>query len=202
MNKYRTQEDSFAELRAGMDALKSSLPASGLISDSEMRRAMRKKSLWLNRVVIGELIILPLIVVFLFRLAYVMDMNLWLVVTFVVCALPDAVLDFRTLAVSKKWIQDDTLVELSRKLIRQKKERQYQTIISTSLMVPWLIWCVYEFLKGSIDYFPMDAFLWTWGGMSVFCLIVSLCIIISIYRKAQRTNNEMIASLREFVENE
>ena len=115
MNKYRTQEDSFAELRAGMDALKSSLPASGLISDSEMRRAMRKKSLWLNRVVIGELIILPLIVVFLFRLAYVMDMNLWLVVTFVVCALPDAVLDFRTLAVSKKWIQDDTLVELSRK---------------------------------------------------------------------------------------
>ena len=202
MNSNNQQQDSLSELRSGMEALKSSLSAGGLITDPEIRHAMRAKSAWLNRVVIGEIITLPIIVFFLFAMSHFTGMNIWLAILFLIAALPDVILDIRTLGISKKWIQDETLISLTRKLIRQKKERQVQTIISTSLCMPWLCWFAYDYLKRNSAFIPDESFFTVWIIMSAICIVTSLCIIILIYKKAQKTNDEMISRLNTFTEDE
>lgn len=76
-----------------MEALKSSLPTAGLIDEGKIRQAMRTKSVWLSRVVMAELVTLPILALFLFSLAISTGMSVWLMVVFVVLATLDAVLD-------------------------------------------------------------------------------------------------------------
>lgn len=101
-NSNDISNDALSELRAGMEALKSSLPPAGLIDERKIRQAMRTKSMWLSRVVIAEFITLPLLALFLFSLAALTGMSVWLMAVFVVLATPDALLDIRTFAISKK----------------------------------------------------------------------------------------------------
>lgn len=99
-------------------------------------------------------------------------------------------------------IQDGTLVDLSKKLLQQKMERQRQTIVSTSLLVPWLIWFVYEYLKHDAPFIPAEKFVLVWGVMSAIFVVTSLCIIRILYKKAQRTNDELINEIKSFDEDE
>jgi hypothetical protein len=202
MKNNNIQGDSLSELREGLKSLKGSLN-SGVISDREIRQAMKSKSSWLGKVVVSEFIVLPLIILFLFGMAHSTGMSIWLPITFAVCAIPDAVLDIRTLAISKKWIQSDTIHTLIQKLIRQKKERQYQTIIGSVLVCPWVIWFIYEYIKCDSmmkTIISSDSFGWVWGIISVVALLVAESIIVIIYRKAQATNLEMIKQLGSFDE--
>lgn len=200
MNDKNINEESFSDLRLGMEALKNNLTSGSLISDKEIRRAMRTESIWLNRLVLIEFITLPVVALGLFAWALYSGMSIWLMIVFVVFAIPDTFLDVRTLAISKKWIQNETLLSLSKKLIRQKIERQRQTIISTSLMVPWAIWFVYEYLKHNGSFIPDDVFIGVWAILSGFLILISVCVIVVVYKKAQRTNDIMIKSVNSFVE--
>lgn len=185
-----------------MEALKSSLPTAGLIDEGKIRQAMRTKSVWLSRVVMAELVTLPILALFLFSLAISTGMSVWLMVVFVVLATLDAVLDIRTFAISKKLIQDGTPAELSKKLLQQKMERQRQTIVSTLLLVPWLIWFVYEYLKHDAPFIPGEKFVLVWGVVSAVFVATSLCIIRILYEKAQNTNDELINEIKSFDEDE
>ncbi len=197
MSNNNIPQDTLSNLRAGMEALKNHLPSSGLISDREIRQAMRLKSIWMNHVVIGEFLTLPIVTIILTTMALATGMNLWLIVVFAIVAFADTFLDLRTFAVSKHWIQEETLVGLSRRLISQKKERRRQTIVSTSLMMPWVIWFVYEYLKHCAPSLSEEMFKWVMGIMSGGILLVAIGVILLVYRKAQRTNDEMIRSLSD-----
>ena len=183
-----------------MKALKDRLPKNGLINDNEIRRAMRSRSLWLARVVVAEFILLPLMLLFLFGVAYSSGMSIWLMVVFALFAIPDAVLDLRTLSISKRWIQDEPLLGLSKKLARQKVERQRQTVISSALVLPWIIWFSYEYLKHNAPFVREDTFMWVWGIMSALWIVIGIIVVVYIYKKAQRTNEDMIQQIRSYEE--
>ncbi len=200
MNDNKISHDTLPELRAAMDTLKRTMPHDGIISQSAIRRAMRSRSIWLNYLVIGELIMLPIIVLALFGIAHFEGMSIWPAVVFVILAVPDTILDLRTMAISQKWISEETLVGLSHRLIRQKKERHRQTAISTALMVLWLIWFFYELVRPAAAYLTAVDLMWLWAATSALGLVASLIVIAIIYRKAQKTNDEMIASLSAFEE--
>lgn len=198
MNDNNTLHDGLADIRGGMQALKDNLPDGGLISEDEIRRSMRRKSAWLNRVVTGEFILLPFLIGGGAMLVHTIGINPWLVITFAIIAIIDALLDMRTFAISKKWILDDTLLDLSRKLVRQKLERQRQTVVSTLLMIPWGIWSIYEFLLHSPIPTAEGGFYVTWAIFSGFSIGISLVIIVLIYSRAQRTNTELLRQLNSY----
>lgn len=190
--------NDLSEIRSGMQALKDSLPSTGLISDAALRQAMRKKSNWLSRVVVAEIIALPIISLLFLGMAILTGMNIWCIIVVIALAVPDVILDTRTFSVSKQWIQDESLLSLSKKLARQKVERQYQTIIGTVLAIPWLSWFCYEFLKHCAPFINPEEFLINWIVITGVALLVALTVIIIVYKKAQHTNDEMLRALRAF----
>lgn len=202
MKNSNIQVDPFSELRECLKSLKGSLTP-GIITDTEIRRAMKSRSSWLSKVVLFEFIILPLEILFLFGVAYSTGMSIWIPITLVVFGIPDTILDIRTFSISRKWIQNDTIHTLIQKLIRQKKERQYQTIIVSIFVFPWLIWFIYEYIKCDSllkTVIPENNLGLVWGITSVVALLVAVIIIVVLYRKAQRTNDEMIKQLGSFYE--
>lgn len=197
MNKNDIPNDTLSALKKGMATLTESLPSEGLISEKEIRKAMQTKSAWLNKMVITECFTMPICALVFLGIFHATGMSMWLLATFVFFATLDTILDFRTLKISKKWILNDSMLELSEKLCKQKKERMWQTIIATSLVVPWIIWFVYEWLRHAIPgvTIPEEQFLWIWGIVSGVWLIVAFVIILYIYRRAQRINSEMIRQI-------
>lgn len=202
MNNNNTPADSLSELRQGMSALKNSLPKQGIVSDSEIRKSMESKSSFLNKIFIAELIVFPIAIIILLAAALATGMNVWCVLALLIIGIPDIILDARTLRVSKKWIYEESLVELSRKLVRQKKERQYQTIIGLLLGVPWGLWFIYEYTSRFFSEIPQAGFNIVWGATSIVFLVATLIIVALLYVKAQRINDQMIANINSFTDEE
>ncbi|MCM1067037.1 MAG: hypothetical protein NC418_05620 [Muribaculaceae bacterium] len=199
-NSDKNTPDTLSDLRSGMEALRNNLSPASLIPDSALRQAMRVKSTWLNQFVVVEFILVPVLTIVFLALWHYTGISIWLAVTFFLAASVDTVLDLRTMAISKKWIQEETIVGLCQKLIRQKKERRNQTIISTTVMLPWVLWFTYEYMRHAVNYIPDESFALVCGITSVIGLATGLCVICVIYIKAQRTNDEMISRLKSFGE--
>ncbi|MEE0978078.1 MAG: hypothetical protein UH625_01575 [Muribaculaceae bacterium] len=209
MNDNQIYSDSLSDLKAGMKALKDCLPQGGVITDREIRDAMQKKSLWLKKFVWGEIITFPLCILLLLGIGAYMHMNLWCIYALIIVGIPDIILDFRTIIVPQKWIQEDSMVELSRKLAAQKLWRKRQTVWESPLVVAWEAWFMYEYLRhlenlipGSGLRIPDEYFYWVWGMLSVAVMCIVAGIVIYIYRKAQHINDNIIRSIDSFAEGE
>lgn len=200
MNNENISKESFKELSAGMDALKGSLSQSNLISEQEIKQAMHSKSAWMGKFVKGEFVVIAIFILFFLSVFYTAGMSIWLLISFVICAGIDTILDMRTLAVSKEWIQNESPTELCKKLVQQKVARKRQTIIMFILVVPWVIWFVYEYLKHAVPGVLEDKLTLIWGVMSALILFIAAIVVVVIYKKAQRTNDEMISQLGAFPE--
>ena len=191
--------ESLDELRAAMQTLRKSFPESPIVSDTALRKAMRSKSLWMKQMVISEFIILPIMTAVFVALSVLTGVSIWVAVSFAIFGTVDAILDIRTLAISKDWIQNDSIVELSRHLIRQKKERRTQTIIATALMVVWILWFLYEFMSHCAVNVPEESFALVYAVNASVAILVSLIVICIIYFKAQSTNDSLLRQLDSFI---
>lgn len=202
MSNNNITEDSLSELRAGMDALKNSLPSQGIISSENLRKTMRSKSLWLNRFVIMEIIAVPIYSIVFLGLVVVLNVNIWCVLFMLILSVISIFFDKRTLYISGKWIQEESLVGLSRNLARQKVERRRQTLIELPLALIWVAWFFFEFLK-SINYrmalFSEDGFIIAWAIATGAAVLLSLILIWIVYKEAQRTNDELIKKIDAFI---
>lgn len=197
MNNSNINNDALAELRYGMTTLKNSLPQSGLIDERQIRQAMNSRSRWLKNFVWAEIIVLAIATLILLAATVAFHMSPWCVIVLIILAVPDIILDTRTVPVSKKWIQEEPLVTLLKKLTRQKVERQWQTLIEMPLAIGWLVWFLYEYLKHQ-PAIPADMFVWVWGITAGVSVIATTLIVWYIYRKIQRINDEMIERLKDF----
>lgn len=201
MNNNYKDEATFPELKAGMETLKDCLPVDGIISEQNLRIAMRGKSRWLNRFVIFEIIGMPISILILLGMAVFLHMNIWCIIVLGIAAIPSIILDTRTVGVSQKWIQEESLVDLYKNLCRQKIERKRQTLIETPLALAWIAWFSYEYLKGMnsrMHEIPDDLFTTVWIIVTVIYSLIGSIVVLIIYKKAQNINNEMIKKIVAF----
>lgn len=209
MNDNHIYTDSLSELKEGMKTLKDNLPISGAITDKEIRTAMQRKSTWLKKFVWSEIIGFPLAILILLGVAAYMHMNLWCIYALMIVGMPSLILDCRTMVVPQKWIQEDSLVELSRKLAKQKLWRKRQMLWEAPLAAAWCAWFMYEYLRnldslapGSGMRIPEEYFYWVWGILTAAMLCVVAGVVIFIYRKAQLINDEIIRNIDSFTAGE
>lgn len=193
--------DELNILREQLGALKKSLDQSQIVNRRLMITVMKQKSSWLDRLVKSELIIVPVSFLIILAVSQSLGITPWLAISFFILAAVDTVIDFRTIRISANDFYDD-MVSLRRKLIEQKRQRFQQLAVSTPLSLIWMCWFLVEMVlphhsaKDLLD--TSGPLFWVLLVEIIVCSALTIGIIVYIYRKMQRTNNELISSIDEY----
>lgn len=193
MNELETLRDQCA-------ALKQQLDSQQIVSKELIRKIMRRKASWINNFVIFESISMPLITLFVFALAMSTGVSPWYAVAFLLLGGIDTILDWRTLHIPARMFSTTSVVELKKKLIRQKKERFIQMCVSSPLAFIWMGLFAYNIMLAN----PItqdDSFenaIMTGGKIGFFVgVVTAIIVIVVLYRKMQSTNDQLLKDLRD-----
>ncbi len=185
--------DEIKELRDQMAAMKNSLDNYAIINGRLMQSVMRERSKGLNRLVGGELILTPFLILFFFGICHAFGMTIWMPVTMSVACVVDALLDLKTVRVPEKLIGSLTLRDFREFLIRQKRQRALQLAIEMPLILAWVVWFL-------LSYFGGEAFGYSVNPVAKYVfvgamLILVLVIVAVIYFRIQDVNTRMIQEI-------
>lgn len=191
--------DEFEEMRNQLATMKSQLDTQQIINKELMKKVMKAKASWMNLLVKAELISLPFVYLLFVMICHVYGMSQWYSFSFLVCAAIDTVLDFRTIRIPPHLFSSSSILELRKFLVRQKRERFIQTTISGTICVIWIIVFVCAMTASNSTLFPdndiREAALA--GGLAGGAIgaIVGIIVIIFLYRKMQRTTDQILADI-------
>lgn len=183
-------------LRNEVKELKRLLANSRITNEKVLRKAMNAKSGWLDRLVKVEIFSLPLTALIFMAFSAAVGASMWPIAAFIVIGGISTWLDWYTLRIAPTSILDMPMMQLKANLIRQKKYRMIQTVVESVVTFLWLCWYVYSIKSVLSPDDELDNILkYSIFGGSFVGGIISVFVIIWIYKKAQKTNNELIDSI-------
>lgn len=189
--------DELEKLRVEMDALKRNLDKQQIVNKDLMRTVMKQRASWLNNLVIGEIVLLPVLFIMFMAMCVGMHVSVWFAVALLVIGGIDTAFDWRTLRISPRLISTSSIMQLRRTLVKQKKQRFWQTVIGTVLAIIWLI----LFASAALHAVRLaeEDHLIIFGGAigGVFGGILGGIVVAWIYKKAQKTNDDILSDLDE-----
>ena len=179
-------------MRRQLEALKSQLAQQEIVNDRLIIDAMKKK------MTVVQVSLIPVLAIVWAALVPVCGISWWNYAFLITVCCIDVYADYR---INIRSISDDdylrgNLVATVTKLLRMKRSRAMQMALSPAIIV-WLLWAgfeAYNSLPEASSEFQ-QAFI---GGGLVGGVIGGVCGLIfafSIYRKMQRTNDEVIAQI-------
>lgn len=182
-----------------MADLKRNLDKEQIVNDRLLRTVMRQRASWLNKFVIFEFCMIPVIYLIFAGICAFFHISQWFAVTFLILGTLDAVMDLRTFRISPKVFSTCTMLEVRKLLIRQKKERLIHMCVALPLCIIWIIWFLNTIAVASDPLATDHAlnFAGVVGGIIGGLIGGIICII--IYRKAQRTNDFIINDIDDEV---
>ncbi|MDE6267304.1 MAG: hypothetical protein K2M07_08160 [Muribaculaceae bacterium] len=193
--------DELNEMRRQMAAMKESLDKSQIVSKKLMMKIMKGKATALNRIVFWECVSLPFLFLMILGLCYIFHSSFWVAWCFLLLATADTLADFKTIRIGARKMSEYTLIELKQFIVRQKKLRRIQTIISSVVVILWLIWAYYEwFHLGNLFNFNDDVFNIAFSIIVGVSVIAALIVVIVIMKKLDNINDEMVADIDEYTE--
>ena len=198
-NTINPVTDDFSELeslRNQVRELKTLLAASRITNDRVLRKAMDEKSGWLGRFVKMEIALLPIIIFVLMAFSVIIGASIWPIIVMVIISGISTWLDWHTLRIASANILDMPMLALKTSLERQKKYRKIQTLVEIPIAVLWQVWYFYSIKIALTPGTEFDRIITysIFGGGIIGGIIAAIFISI-IYRKAQKTNSELIESI-------
>lgn len=189
--------DELEKLRVEMDALKRNLDKQQIVNKDLMRTVMKQRASWLNNLVIGEIVLLPVLFIMFMAMCVGMHVSVWFAVAFLIIGGIDTAFDWRTLRISPRLISTSSIMQLRRTLVKQKKQRFWQTVIGMVLTIIWLILfaSAAPHAVGLAEEDHQINFVGAIGG--VFGGILGGIVVAWIYKKAQKTNDDILSDLDE-----
>ena len=182
-----------------MAALKRNLDKEKIVNDKLLRTVMRQRASWLNKFVIAEFIMLPILYLMFVGICAFFKVSQWYSFALLVLSLIDVVIDMRTFRISPKLFSTCSMLEVRRLLIKQKKERFIHICIAFPLAIVWLILTLSAIATAS-DPFATDHALNFAGAIGgVIGGLIGGIVVIVIYRKAQHTNDFIINDIPDDV---
>ena len=183
-------------MRNDVKELKRLLANSIITNEKVLRKAMNAKSGWLDRLVKVEIFSLPLTALIFMAFSAAVGASIWPIAVFIVIGGISTWLDWYTLRIAPASILDMPMMQLKANLIRQKKYRMIQTVAESVVTFLWLCWYVYSIKSVLSPDDELDNILkYSIFGGSFVGGIISVFVIIWIYKKAQKTNNDLIDSI-------
>lgn len=191
------------QMREQMQMLRNKLDRQEIINDKLVRRAVESGMSWIKRFVYLEFCMLPLLALVWLGIKSFFGLSWPNYVFMVVMTVADAVWDYRINVASLRIerMEDANLMDTLHSLARMKRMRARSFCIMMPFLVVWIVWTGMEMWMnpacrgGGEDLVGSVAC----GGFWGFFLSIPLALFaaIHIYRKMQRTNDELIRQISE-----
>lgn len=185
-------------MRSQMASFKKQLEQQEIINSRIMSESMKKKFSWIKKIIIGEIILIPIFLYLAFAAKYNFNLSWWSVVTFVILLLCDIWCDYdiNMRAIKDSDYSRDYLIDTIEKLVKMKQRRAKQTAIMLTATIVMSIWLLIE-IGFHLIAINADTGMWFrfyGGGTGAF---IGVAVAWWIYRKMQKTNDEMIKQIEE-----
>lgn len=185
-------------MRSQMASFKKQLEQQEIINSRIMAESMKKKFSWIKKMIIGEIILIPIFLYLAFAAKYNFNLSWWSISTFIILLLCDVWCDYdiNMRAIKNSDYSRDNLVNTMKKLLRMKQRRTKQTAIMLTATIVMSIWLLIE-IGFHLIAINADTGMWLvfyGGGTGAFIGVVAAWWI---YRKMQKTNDEMIKQIEE-----
>lgn len=185
-------------MRSQMASFKKQLEQQEIINSRIMSESMKKKFSWIKKMIIGEIILIPIFLYLAFAAKYYLDLSWWSVVTFVILLLCDIWCDYdiNMRAIKDSDYSRDNLIDTIEKLLRMKQRRTKQAAIMLITLIGLIIWLSIEI---SLHLISINAATRMWGVFygGVVGGVIGIAVSWWIYCKMQKTNDEMIKQIEE-----
>lgn len=188
------------QLREQMSIFKDKLNKQQIINDQLVRNTMKSKLSWIKSFVWGEIIIIPILLLGMAVFHAGTGLSWWLYGFLAIGLIADATGDFIINRIPKGQLLSGDLVETSKRLVKMKKQRTSWFIIGLIFVTIWLVWFIVEFvLKTDPGCALPDHNL----VIAIMAIAVAIGGVIGgiiswlIFRKMQRTNNDIIDQLKQ-----
>ena len=190
--------DELEIMRSQMASFKKQLEQQEIINSRIMSEAMKKKFSWIKRMIIGEIILIPIFLYLAFAAKYYLDLSWWSTSTFIILLLCDVWCDYdiNMRAIKNSDYSRDNLVNTMEKLLRMKQRRTKQAAIMLITLIGLIIWLSIEI---SLHLMSINADTGMWGAFygGVVGGVIGIAVSWWIYLKMQKTNDEMIKHIEE-----
>lgn len=193
-------------MRTQLESLKSQLAQQEIVTENLIIDAMKKKMTWIKKFTIFQVCLLPVLAIVWAVLVPICGISWWNYAFLVIMCSLDVYADYR---INVRALSDDdylrgNLVSTVKKLMQMKRYRALHMTICIPLVIVWLLWAgieAYNALPEASSTFQ-EAFIS--GGIvgGVIGGICGLIFVFSIYRKMQRTNDEVIAQINDLTKPE
>lgn len=193
-------------MRTQLNALKSQLAQQEIVTENLIIDAMKKKMTWIKKYVIFQICLIPILAIVWAAIIPMCGISWWNYAFLITMCCLDVFADYRinVTALSDDDYLSGNLVTTVKKLLKMKRYRALQMAICIPLIIVWLLWAgieAYNALPEATSEFQ-EAFIS--GGLigGVIGGICGLIFAFSIYRKMQRTNDEVIAQINDLTKPE
>ena len=193
-------------MRTQLNALKSQLAQQEIVTENLIIDAMKKKMTWIKKYVFFQICLIPVLAIIWAAIIPMCGISWWNYAFLLIMCCIDVYADY---CINVSSISDDdylrgNLVTTVKKLLKMKRYRALQMAICIPLIIVWLLWAgieAYNALPEATSEFQ-EAFIS--GGLigGVIGGICGLIFAFSIYRKMQRTNDEVIAQINDLTKPE
>jgi hypothetical protein len=188
-------------LREQMGILRNKLDKQEIINEQLMRKSMNQSMSWIQKYVIFEIILVPLLLIYLAIMHVSFGLSWWLYAFVAVMLIVSVSADYYINHLNSAELLQGDLVDTSRKLLRMKSLRAKAFIIGIVAVLVWVAWLMWELYNSYLAQadnhdFASGAALGGCVGAGIGC-VIGLIVAFLIFRKMQRTNDDVLAQINE-----
>ena len=200
------------QMREQMQVLRNKLETQEIVNDKLVKNSIKSKMSWMKKLIYFEFLTIPFIALMGYGLKEVFNLSWFCYASIVVFCVIDAVWDYRinVASLDLEKVEKHNLSDTLQKLVAMKQMRAKAFFIMISLSIPLFIWASIEMWQyiSTItfrDDLPTNmVYAGAYGGLvgGIIGFFVGIYISIHIYHKMQTTNDELIAQIEEFTNND
>lgn len=190
------------QMREQMNIFKSRLDKQQIINEQLVRNSMGSKLSWIKNFVLGEIILVPILLIIMATFHASEGLSWWLFAFLSLGLVADVVGDYIINRIPKSELLSGDLVATSQRLIKMKKLRTSWFIAGIIFMTIWLVWFIIEIVMRLDDGCNLPDHNIVVGimvaGIAVGALIGGFVAWL-IFRKMQKTNNQIIEQINQMI---
>lgn len=197
--------NEFEQMREQMEAFKSRLDKQQIVNEQLVRNSMGNKMSWIKNFVWAEIIMVPILLIIMAGFHASEGLSWWLFAFLAAGLIADATGDFIINRIPKSQLLSGDLVATSQRLAQMKKQRTTWFIAGMIFVTIWLVWFIIEVVlkldNGCKlpDHSTVVAIMV--AGIAVGALIGGVVAWL-IFRKMQKTNNQLIEQINQIIHEE
>lgn len=200
------------QMREQMQVLRNKLDTQEIVNDKLVKNSIKSKMSWIKKFVYFEFLLIPFIALIWYGLKEVFNLSWFCYASILVLCVIDVVWDYRinVASLDLEKVEKHNLSDTLQKLVAMKQMRAKAFFIMISLSIPLFMWTSIEMWQNtSTITFKDDLPTYIVYGGAYGCLVggiigllVGIYVAFRIYRKMQTTNDEIIAQIEEFTNND